>query len=349
MPIVFSASILFICTLVAFALSSISGGGAGLLLLPILGSLLPATQVPAALSVGTFSSSFSRIIVFHRYIRWQMVSWFVPAALPAVWLGAYLLKFINPIYLELAMGVFLVANLPQLFRAPVKAEANFSKSVMHPRVLLLIGFLAGFVSGVTGAVGLLFNRFYLRYGLNKEQIIATRAANEVLLHLVKLVLYTLFGLLTGRALGFGLIVALGAIVSSWGIQKVLSFLSETFFRKIGYGAMVLSGVALLWTSGSRIITQDRASVSLTPVSDGMEAKLQWRASAFALEYEYDEGFEFEQQVSLMDLPADKRQQAVDFAKDSEKEIIVEEVFGFQTHYYEIYKIRDGKVEKKEIA
>jgi hypothetical protein len=37
----------------------------------------------------------------------------------------------------------------------------------------------------------------------REEIIATRATNEILLHLIKLVLSTLFGLLTYQAMSVG--------------------------------------------------------------------------------------------------------------------------------------------------
>ncbi len=58
--------IIFICSFLAFAISAICGGGAGLMLIPILGALLPMNQVPAALSIGTFTSSASRIILFKK-------------------------------------------------------------------------------------------------------------------------------------------------------------------------------------------------------------------------------------------------------------------------------------------
>src|SRR6478609_7850757 len=102
--------IIFICSYLAFSISAICGGGAGLILIPILGRLLPVSQVPAALSIGTFTSSFTRIIAFKNFIRWSIVKWFVPAAIPAVWIGAWSLKFINPIYLEIIMGLFLISN-----------------------------------------------------------------------------------------------------------------------------------------------------------------------------------------------------------------------------------------------
>jgi uncharacterized membrane protein YfcA len=96
-----------------------------------------------------------------------------------VLVGAYLIKYINPNYLQLIVALFLIGNVPQLFKSK-KEEAQSEKP--YPKyILAIIGFLAGFVSGITGAIGLLFNRFYLKFGLTKEQIVATRAANTFLL------------------------------------------------------------------------------------------------------------------------------------------------------------------------
>ena len=90
------------------------------------------------------------------------------------------------------MGLFLISNLTFLFKKPLE----INRAEKPPKLILsFIGFAAGFLSGFTGAVGLLFNRFYLRYGLSKEEIIATRAANEIILRLVKIVLYFLFCLI----------------------------------------------------------------------------------------------------------------------------------------------------------
>jgi len=60
---------LFIIAGVAFALSAVSGGGAGLIVMPVLGLLLAADHVPAALSIGTAVSSVSRIALFFSAIR----------------------------------------------------------------------------------------------------------------------------------------------------------------------------------------------------------------------------------------------------------------------------------------
>ena len=308
------------------------------MLLPLLGLVLPATNVPAALSIGTAFSSVSRIAVFRKDIRLDVVFRFVPPAIPAVWLGAWLLKFVSPLYLEALLGLFLVANLPMAFRPARYLEQS------HPfpkPYLSLIGVAAGFVSGLTGAVGLLFNRFYLRYGMRKEEIVATRAANEIILHLIKLVLYASFGLLTQKAVTIGGIAGIAAIVSAISAKWILPYLSEGLFRRIGYLAMVAAGLAMCVEAGTTFVAKNKVAVSYAPLSEGLEAKLRWRESRFALEFEYDEGFEYERSLQFSDLPPDLQSRVRALTHNADR-ILLEEVFGIGRHGYEALVLRDGK-------
>jgi uncharacterized membrane protein YfcA len=333
-----SAVVLFLCALLAFGLSAVCGGGASFILLPLLGWVLPGSQVPAALSIGTASSSLSRIWTFCRSIRWEIVIWFVPAALPAVWLGSWLLTFLNPVYLELIMGVFLLTNLPFIFRPAKKAPVG---KPMNKITLSFIGAAAGFVSGLTGAVGLLFNRFYLRYGMSKEEIVATRATNEILLHLLKLGLYLSFGLLTSKAITYGFIIALAAIISSLSIKWILPLLSEKLFQRLGYIAMVLSGMFMFGNASVQLANTNNLAISYSLIAEGAETKFQWKRTTFALEFEYDQGFEVEATTTLKNLPLEKQQKVIALSKGADK-VLVEEVFGINKHYYEAYIYKNGK-------
>lgn len=339
------AVLLFASALFAFSLSAVCGGGAGLLLLPLLGQVLPGAQVPAALSVGTATSSLSRIIAFRAHVRWDVVARFVPPALPAVWLGAKLLTFVNPLYLELGLGFFLVANLPLLFRPATDLQTVHQ---LPKGYLIGIGAVAGFVSGLTGAVGLLFNRFYLRYGLSKEQIVATRAANELLLHIVKLGLYASFGLLTRQSAGVGAVVAVAAVGSSWAMRWLLPRLSEGLFRRIGYGAMVVSGLSLFAGAAGRLAVDNGVRVSYVPISGGTETRLEWRQrNLFALEFGYDEGFELERTVSFAELPPAVQGRVRTLSRGADR-VMLEEVFGVGRHSYELYQVRRGKITQIEL-
>lgn len=339
--------VVFLVSFLAFSISVICGGGAGLMLIPVLGLLLPVSQVPAALSIGTFTSSASRLVAFRKNICWHIVKYFVPAALPAVWLGAWLLKYVNPVYLEVVMGLFLVSNLSALFQK--SREINVTEKSSN-FVLGLIGFAAGFISGLTGAVGLLFNRFYLRYGLTKEEIIATRAANEIILHLLKIILYFVFGLITLKVVSIGVIIAVSAVISTWAMKWVLPKLSEVSFRKIGYGAMVVSGFAMLFQSGSNLLFFTNENRIANQMPKEMTSKLiwnKWNNGNFAVENHYDDdnGLEFEHTIPITELSTENKRLVFSKAKGTDK-LIIEIVYSLGMHSYEAYYFKDNILTKK---
>lgn len=292
-------ALLFAGTILAFWISAICGGGASLILIPILNLLLPTSLVPFSLTIGTFTSSASRIAVFKQHINWKIFLWFVPFSIPAVLLGAYLIKYVNPNYLQLMVAFFLIANLPQLFTSKNKTEETGKE---YPKsALALIGFSAGFISGITGAVGLLFNRFYLKFGLKKEEIVATRAANEVFLHLIKLIIYISLGLYSNTALWLGIAIAAAAIVSSYTVKYILPHLSENLFKKIGYGAMVISGITLMTSTSGKIIQQDQVVINSSSTANKKVYTMSWRDTRMVLEYKDKEGIEIEKSVRPEDL------------------------------------------------
>jgi len=333
--------LLFASGVVAFAISTLSGGGAGLMLLPILRAGLPAAQVPAALSIGTTVSSASRIAMFFAHIDWRIVRWFVPAAIPSVWLGAWLLTFVEPAWLEAALGLFLVGNLPMLLRpstAPLPPAA-------HPRwTVCLIGGAAGFISGLTGAVGLLFNRFYLRHGLQKEQVVATRAANEIMLHVIKLAAYGLFGLLTTEVFIAGGIVAAAALLAVGLSRQLLPRLSESLFKRIGYAAMVLSGGFMCTNAMAELADRHGIAMQTYRTRHGFDSRLDWAGTRLSLEFKYRKGFELEREIDWEELPDDRKALATPLVAGADR-VVVEAVHSLHGRSYELYVYRDGRLSK----
>lgn len=330
-------ALLFAGTILAFWLSAICGGGASLILIPILNLLLPTSLVPFSLTIGTFTSSASRIAVFKKHINWKIFLWFVPFSIPAVLLGAYLIKYVNPLYLQLIVAFFLIANLPQLFTSRNKKE-EIEKA--YPKsVLALIGFSAGFISGITGAVGLLFNRFYLKFGLKKEEIVATRAANEVFLHLIKLVIYISLGLYSNTALWLGIAIAVAAIVSSYTVKYILPHLSENLFKKIGYGAMVISGITLLTSTSGKIIQQDQIVVNHSSTKNKKIYAMSWKDTRVVVEYKINKGLEIEKTVHPEELSGNLKEK-YHLLMEHYDDVKIEKVYALgkkTTHEFYCYK------------
>ena len=343
---IFNIVLLFIGTIAAFWISAICGGGASLILIPILNLLLPSSVVPFSLTIGTFTSSVSRIAVFKKHIKWQIFFWFVPFSIPAVLLGAWLIKYVNPNYLQLIVAFFLILNLPELLKSKKKETENQKP---YPKFLLVIvGFCAGFVSGITGAIGLLFNRFYLRFGLKKEEIVATRAANEIFLHLIKLIIYISIGLYSETALWLGLTIAVATIVSSYTVKYILPYLSEFLFKKIGYGAMVISGIILLIGTSEKIIQQDKISFSTAKGSNETESVISWRNTDFVMEFTFNDGFEVERPIKPNELP-DHLKERYENLKEQYDKIHLEKVFTISREpAYEFYCYKNGALTKFEI-
>lgn len=326
---------IFAASFIAFSLSAFCGGGAGLLLIPILGYSLPISQVPAALTLGTATSSFSRIWIFFKAIRWDTAKLFLPTAILGVILGAKMLSYLEPMYLELCMGLFLTSNLPWLFR---KQEPKHTASALLTIPLWqirLVGFLAGFISGLTGAVGVLFNRFYFRCGLDNEEIIATRAANEVLLHLIKLYLYASLGLFQLKTMGIGLLVALAAVLSSGFMKFVLPRVSRGLFMRAGYSAMVVSGVLVLNSAIVRIKLANDTDLRVAIQAGELNARLTWSTLIYSVEASFNEGFEFEKIVPLSSL-SPERQHYVQALRGGAEKVDVEKVYALKGISYEAY-------------
>ena len=339
---VFNIFILFLGAILAFWISAICGGGASLILIPILNLIIPTSVVPFSLTIGTFTSSASRIAAFRKSVHGKIFFWFVPFSIPAVLLGAFLIKYIDPIYLQLIVAVLLIANVPQLFLT--KKEQNKEEKPSPKYILAIVGFLAGFVSGITGAIGLLFNRFYLKYGLTKEEIIATRAANEIILHLIKLVIYIILGLYSKNALLLGLAIALASIVSSYTVKYILPFFSDFIFRKVGYAAMVISGITLFYTSSQKIINQDNVHISTIEKGDENQTTLKWRNSDFVLEYSLDGEFEVERPIHPNELPEDLLKKYNELLPNYDK-VHIEKVFKIGEDSYEFYCYKSNKLTK----
>lgn len=182
---------------------------------------------------------------------------------------------------------------------------------MLPRpALLTIGAAAGFLSGFTGAVGVVFNQLYLRCGLTKEEVVATRGANELLLHLLKLVLYATLGLLGSDALKVGILVAIAAVLSSFVARPLLGVIAEPIFRRLNYAAMALAGAVMLVSSGGALAARYQVSLSGS-LKSGIEARLTMRDRAVAFEWKKGRPPAIERTLSSESVPSGVLEEAED--------------------------------------
>jgi uncharacterized membrane protein YfcA len=90
------------------------------------------------------------------------------------------------------------------------------------------------------------NPLYLGYGLDKEAMVATKAVNKALLHLVQNCQLPDIGVLDTSYLGYGLVIGIAAMPANWLGKQVLARMSNEQFRQMVFTLIAASGVMMLW-------------------------------------------------------------------------------------------------------
>ena len=235
---------IFFLSLVSFfawLVSTLAGGGSPFMLIPLVNLMLGAASVPPVITIGMFLGNAHRIMLFWRLVDWKLTIWYAPGAIVGAMLGAYAYTQIHLDWLQLLIGIFLLISI-FLFGLEQK-ETTFKVKAWY---ILPAGFLKAFVSGLIGTTGPVLNAFYLNYGLEKEQLIATKATHVVIIHLIKILTYAAFGVLTPQIIGIGLIIGLVAIPANFAGKYILTQINAQQFRQLVLGTMVISGIWMLW-------------------------------------------------------------------------------------------------------
>lgn len=234
------ACLLFVLGIAAFILSTISGGGGSLVLVPVLNWLLGVSTTAPVLNLGTLIGRPSRLIIFWKHIHCKVCLNYAPAAIVGAWLGGWLFSNFNVAWLQVLVGIFLISTIWQYKFG--KKEKSFEMQLWY---FIPLGFLVSILGTIIGALGPVLNPFYLNLGLNKEDI-ATKTANSFLMGLSQIGSYTFFGLLHDQLWIYGIALGLGATLGNIIGKKFLSNMKSSTFRKLVIVLMVVSGILLIY-------------------------------------------------------------------------------------------------------
>ncbi len=138
---------------------------------------------------------------------------------------------------ELEQSEFIPEEIPQ------SSKSGFQLQAWH---IMPAGFLKAYVSGLVGTTGPVLNPFYLRYGLVKEKMIATKATHMTIIHLFKLITYGVFAAISKDQLIAGLAIGLAAIPANLVGKALLKRMSPLQFRQIVLAFMAIGGAWMLW-------------------------------------------------------------------------------------------------------
>jgi uncharacterized protein len=233
--------LLGLVSFIAWFFSMLSGGGSPLVLIPLVSLWFGAQAVAPVITVGMLVGNSQRSLFFWRHIDWNVTLWHVPGTLVGAIAGAYVFKWIDLEWLQAIVGILLIV---------MAANAIAGKTTLALTIrawyFLPLSLVNAFVSSLVGSTGPILNPLYLNYGLEKEDLIATKSVTVTLMHTLKLISYTFLGILSWEYIGYGLVIGLAAIPANWLGRHVLRHMSREQFRHAILTFVAFSGVMMLW-------------------------------------------------------------------------------------------------------
>ncbi|MEM7568580.1 MAG: sulfite exporter TauE/SafE family protein [Pseudomonadota bacterium] len=236
---------LFIAGFVTWTISTLSGGGGAMTLVPVISFMMGAQAAAPVVTVGTVVGSLGRVTIFRQHIEWRIVTWALPGALAGAALGGYLFSILPVDWLQLALGVFLITTIAQEYFGRSKTQMT-----VRPWLFAPVYFVVAAMSAVMGAAGPVMNVLFLNAGILKERLVGTKAAISLPMQFAKLLSYFAFGVLSREYLVAGLIVGLGTVLSNRISRWLLAGISDVRYRYITAALMVIAGIAMVWKQRS---------------------------------------------------------------------------------------------------
>ena len=234
-----SGLILCLAALLTAGISAVLGMAGGILLLAVMLLFMAPIDAIAIHALVQLASNASRTAIHARAVRLDLLLPFSICVLP---LGFVTLPFAQAIpagALRLGIGVFvLVATWHSRWLLLGLDPARVSE---RPRFALL-GAVTGALGPIVGATGPFIAPFFLGIGLDRFELIGTKAACQAMTHLAKMFVFSVagFAFLDHLALLVGM--SGSVVVGTWLGTRVLHRIDDARF--VVLYKLTLSGVAL---------------------------------------------------------------------------------------------------------
>lgn len=234
-----SELLLFVLVTLGAFISSLTGLGGGTLILAGLLLVFPASLAIPLHSFTQLTSNGLRTGLFFKEVHWKVVGSYALLMVPAAWFGAKLFNHVNPDWLNITVGLFiLISVLP--IRVKPKGEPRL-------KTFMILGGLSGFLGVFVGAVGPLVMPFFNRLKIERQGMLSTKSAGQTLLQLSKIIAFSGAGgvdflqlkdhiliLVLASLVGVGLSIPVSRKISDAKFDLILNVLLGLIAVKILY-------------------------------------------------------------------------------------------------------------------
>lgn len=172
---------LFVMVTVGALLSSLTGMGGGTLILAGLLLVFPPELALPLHSFTQLTANALRTGIFFKEVNWRVVFAYSLLMIPAAWGGAKIFHLINPSWLKIVVGIFILLSI-----LPLKIKPTGEPS---QRTFFLLGAFSGFTGIFVGAVGPLVMPFFNRLKISRQGMLSTKSAGQAMLQISKIIAF----------------------------------------------------------------------------------------------------------------------------------------------------------------
>ncbi len=231
--------LIFLLGIAAGTLGGIIGFGSTTILMPFLVIALgPKAAVPV-MAIAAVLGNLARVVVWYREIAWAAVAAFAVPAAVAAWFGVSTMLALDPVLLELGLGLFFIVMIPA---RRWMADANLRVSLP---ALVLAGAVVGFLTGIVANTGPVNTPFFLAHGLLKGGFIGTEAAASLAMFSSKTLAFFAFSALSWQILFFGAIVGSTLMIGARLAKPLMHRIDATRFNWVMDGLLAIAGLAMI--------------------------------------------------------------------------------------------------------
>jgi uncharacterized membrane protein YfcA len=226
--------------LVTSFLSGLFSMAGGMVLMGILLALLPVTSAMMLHGITQTTSNGWRAWLWRRHVVWNIVAQYVLGGAAAV--AAFAVVRYVP---DRAVSLIVLGLSPYLAMA---VPAHWSPNVMRRGHSVAAGALCMGVQLIAGISGPLLDVFFVKSGLTRQSIVATKAMLHVFGHLFKVVYFG--SMVAGSALEAvetvtTLLCVAMALLGTTLSRRVLDGMTDAQFRTWSQRLVVLTGTVYL--------------------------------------------------------------------------------------------------------
>jgi uncharacterized protein len=228
-----------ILALLAEILGTVGGFGSSIIFIPLASLFFDFYSVLGITSVFHVASNLSKIYLFKEGVDWKIVRNIGIPAVIFVSIGAFATRFVNILYVEIFLGIFLVViSLLFLIFDELKFKPNISNSIIG-------GSISGFLAGIMGTGGAIRGITLASFGLQKSVFIATSAFIDLGVDLSRGFVYFSNGYIHKHDLIYILLLIGVGFVGSYIGKRLLQYISEAYFKKIVLYLILIIGLFLI--------------------------------------------------------------------------------------------------------